>query len=455
MSLIVIVVGAAVTGARGEIIRVPDDERTIQAAVDAAVDGDVVIVNDGIHVGPGNRDVDFGGRAISVRSVNGPDQCVIDAEGVGRVFIFVSGETRSSIVEGFTLRNGDANNGGAVLCDAGSSPTLRNCVFVDNRAQEWGGAIACGLDSDALLDHCVFTANKALLGGAIAGNFSDMTVTDCKFMGNVAAEAPGLDAAGGAMILWRCYPAISKCVFRGNRTDGAGGAIHCHKSNIRMESCLLYDNVGRWGGGYFGDMFSIPRIMMSTFIGNVATEDGGGYYGTHYGPLIGSCILRGNVAIWGQGDQVFGNPQVIHSDVEDGWLGTGNIDIDPRFIDAAGGDFRLGADSPCIDAGHNWASAGVSGVDLDGNPRFADEPGTADTGCGIPVVVDMGAYEFPGDPYAVKLGDIDADGVAGVVDFLLLLAAWGACSESCCLADLDPDGEVGVDDFMILLAHLG
>ena len=93
--------------------------------------------------------------------------------------------------------------------------------------------------------------------------------------------------------------------------------------------------------------------------------------------------------------------------------------------------------------------------DLDDNPRFAADELDFDPGCGIPVVVDMGAYEYQGQPFPVKFGDLDGDGIVGIADFLLLLAAWGTCTEECCLADLDFDGEVGVTDFLLLLANWG
>ena len=94
-------------------------------------------------------------------------------------------------------------------------------------------------------------------------------------------------------------------------------------------------------------------------------------------------------------------------------------------------------------------------MDLDGNPRFADDPATADTGCGVSAVVDMGAYEFQGTPATIKLGDIDGDGAVAVPDLLTLLAAWGPAAPGCDLADLDVDGLVGRTDLELLLANWG
>ena len=72
----------------------------------------------------------------------------------------------------------------------------------------------------------------------------------------------------------------------------------------------------------------------------------------------------------------------------------------------------------------------------------------------MPVVVDMGAYEFQFDPVdEVFLGDLDGDAIVGIVDFLALLADWGPCAPGCCLADLDIDGNVGITDFLLLLGN--
>ncbi len=85
---------------------------------------------------------------------------------------------------------------------------------------------------------------------------------------------------------------------------------------------------------------------------------------------------------------------MLYSDVQGGFAGTGNIDADPLLIDAKSGNLRLQSGSQCVDAGDNTAVPDGTMTDLDGNPRFVDDPDTTDTGYGDPPVVDMGAYEF-------------------------------------------------------------
>ena len=127
------------TSVFGATIRVPTDYPTIQAGIDAAVDRDIVLVADGNYVGPGNKDLDFKGKAITVQSENGPESCVIDMQGNGRGFYFHSGETKSSVLSGFTITNGRADYGGGIRCS--SEPTITNCIIIGNTAVRSGGGI--------------------------------------------------------------------------------------------------------------------------------------------------------------------------------------------------------------------------------------------------------------------------------------------------------------------------
>ncbi len=125
-----------ITGAA--ILRVPSEFTTIQSGIDAAVDGDTVLVDDGTYKGAGNRDIDFTGKAITVKSENGPSVTTVIPEGdvnnQHRGFHFSSGETEASILEGFTIWRGytrDPGGGGGILCEENSSPVIRNCTIAE------------------------------------------------------------------------------------------------------------------------------------------------------------------------------------------------------------------------------------------------------------------------------------------------------------------------------------
>ncbi|MGB2808290.1 MAG: hypothetical protein WBC22_11140, partial [Sedimentisphaerales bacterium] len=81
----------------------PADFNNIQAAIDDSNDGDTIIVADGVYTGTGNRDIDFNGKAITVRSENGPENCIIDCQWLDYGFRFHSGEDNDSVLDGFTI----------------------------------------------------------------------------------------------------------------------------------------------------------------------------------------------------------------------------------------------------------------------------------------------------------------------------------------------------------------
>jgi hypothetical protein len=143
------------TGA-SPVCAAPDGpKRTIQAAINVSGTGDTVQVADGTYSGPGNRDMDFGGRAITVQHVGDPSLCVIDCGGSAadphRAFYFHIGETAASArLEGFTIRNGwAADTGGAVYCNGGA-PRISGCEF-DHNTGDRGAAVFAILTSGVSL----------------------------------------------------------------------------------------------------------------------------------------------------------------------------------------------------------------------------------------------------------------------------------------------------------------
>ncbi len=154
---------------------------------------------------------------------------------------------------------------------------------------------------------------------------------------------------------------------------------------------------------------------------------------------------------------------VRFSDVQGGWEGQGNIDADPLFDDPDNDNYRLASGSPCIDAADNTAVPEGIGTDLDGNPRFVDDPATKDTGNGDPPIGDIGAYEFQAnaggctrDPQWICDGDVDGDGQVNPVDAGLVQAAFGFVDEQAlCNYDVDCDGQINPVDSGIVQSLFG
>ncbi|MHC4113260.1 MAG: LamG-like jellyroll fold domain-containing protein, partial [Planctomycetota bacterium] len=189
---------------------------TIQEAIFYALPGDVVIVLDGTYTGEGNHNISFLGKPITVRSLNGPDNCIIDAQS-GNVggFYFTLGEGADSVVDGFKIINIDISMfGAAILCE-GSSPTIRNCIIQDNMFSE-GGAVYCLDYANPVIGGCTIRGNSAMIGAGIYSGYDcDPTFTNCMITGNTASLK-----GGGMYYGSSSNPTIQDCTIRDNSPDG-------------------------------------------------------------------------------------------------------------------------------------------------------------------------------------------------------------------------------------------
>jgi len=207
---------AVVAVCRGRTITVDDDGpadfSTIQAGIDDSNDGDTVLVADGTYTGDGNRDIDFLGKAITVKSENGAETCVIDCRGSEaephRAFNFRSGENRDSAVIGFMITNAYAPGedcipmppficshlGGAILCQ-GSSPAISHCIITGNWSEQ-GGGIYCEEGAPSI-SHCTIAGNYAReRGGGMMMHMSYSEITHCIVWGNIAPVDPEIHVSG-------------------------------------------------------------------------------------------------------------------------------------------------------------------------------------------------------------------------------------------------------------------
>ena len=236
-----------------------------------------------------------------------------------------------------------------------------------------------GESTTSILDGFTITGGNAIgagypdgMGGGILCGMTQPTIRNCIITGNIAHE-------GGGIYFWMMRPVLANCLIYHNLAGNGGGAL-CNYSQPSISNCTFYSNSASTGpaGG----------------IGSFASD-------TSNTPIISNCILWGD----SPGEIAYSPfaPFVLYSNVQGlVWPLEGNISAPPQFANAAGGDYRLAGNSPCIDAGdNNYARLGVM-RDLGDLPRFIDDTNTLDTGKGDSPVVDMGAYEFVGSYNAAK-----------------------------------------------------
>lgn len=430
-----------VAGGSADGLRVPGVYATIQAAIDDAGHGETVWVADGTYRGQGNTDIDFGGKAVTLRSENGPDACIIDCREEGRAVTFHNGEDENAVLAGFTITNGgDVDYGGGVRC-MGSSPTIRDCVFVNNTSWEYGGGLCNCYGSCPTVVRCTFRDNSSAPAGVFgygAGmanrHNSHPTVTDCTFegnhatyraggMGNFAGSSPRVvrctftgnsaEYSAGAVGNWDgSGPTFTECVFSNNRADDDGGAV-CNEadSDAVFENCVFWANYADGFSGALKNRKATVTLTNCTIVGNEARRTCGGLWSGASGRIrLHNCILWGNTEQDGATHDEPAQVSVLGGSLEldyccvEGWSGAlgglGNFGLDPFFVDAASGDCHLQSEggrwdstcgcwtsdpvtSPCIDAGN-------PGWPLEDEPLSApDDPNNA---LAVNERINMGAY---------------------------------------------------------------
>ncbi len=236
------------------------DYPTIQAAINDSNDGDTIVLQMGTYTGDGNRDIDFRGKAITVRSTdpNNPDivaSTIIDCNGTQaephRGFYFHNGEDANSVLMGLTITKGYAPAtgpysipGGGIYCEQ-SSPAITKCTISNNSAGS-GGGVCCYSESNPMITDCTISNNTAGAGGGmVVPTGSSPILTNCVFISNRAEN-------GGGGIFSSGNPALINCKFINNSTLGDGGGIESfYYSKITLINCMFWGNSAVSGGGNY------------------------------------------------------------------------------------------------------------------------------------------------------------------------------------------------------------
>ena len=325
----------------------------IPAGLDASVNGDTVFVADGSY--PGNLDFSAGlpvgqTRAITVQSVNGPHDCIIDCQGSGSGFNFHTNEGSDSIVDGFTITNGAGTYNGAVFDGGGirceyASPTIRNCVIINNEATT-GAGISCSVQADPTIRDCTIAGNTASLSGGGIHCFDNARpqIINCNIAGNRA------EIGGGINCEFTSRPSISNSIISGNQAT-YGGGLECmghspQATEVTLTNCIISGNKASIGGGL--ECYDGPKVtaVNSNITDNIAPEGSAlscdsSFSGSSDVEMI-NCILWGN---WNGQDAncILNNDgssiAVTYCDVQDPnandadiYPGPNNIDDNPLFV---------------------------------------------------------------------------------------------------------------------------
>jgi outer membrane protein assembly factor BamB len=357
--------------ASGDIVRVPQDYATIQAAIDIATPGDQVVIAPGTYKGTGNTNLTFRGKAITVRSENPADANVVAATQIDcqnlsntRGVAFTKGEGPGSVLSGITIQNGVYYSGSplwtsagyvsgfAVYCTA-SSPTIENCVFISTTTSITVGHAACFTNSNAVVRGCTISNSNSL----------------------------GIHVEGGPVM-------VEKCMVKGNRQN----ALTSYHGNVDISQCIFMDN---YNSGATSRYFMRTYGTSTAVFSNCTIMNCGMFDIREKSTLtFNNCILG---RIEGSApkavDMSGGGAKVTFNYCGMRWGGESISASDPAIVVWGAGNFQTGLDMG-LTTGYRLKPSSV--CINKGDPAYVGSPGETDF-YGQPRVtggvVDVGATE--------------------------------------------------------------
>ena len=340
------------------------DYPTIQAAVNAATDGDIIELTDGTFTGDGNRDIMVPARPITIRSQSGDYlDCIIDCQGSARAehrgFRFETAVGSGDVtLEDVAIINGYVTDSGGGIWILGASPTIDGCAVAMCTADGGstrGGGIYVSDGGSPTVNWCQISQNTAAYGGGVAVFNASGVFQSCDITDNEAT-----DTAGGVYIQAGGTIQIAYCDIVSNSAPRAGG-VRMAGTTPFLQSCNISRNdatAGHSGGVWLQGGF----VNFCTIVENSATQEGGGVYCTAGTGGLNKCIIAFTESGYGVGATEGNAPSLSCCDVYgnaggnyDAEVGdqTGfdfNFSLDPELCDINDADYRLFDTSPCLAA---------------------------------------------------------------------------------------------------------
>jgi hypothetical protein len=421
-----------------DTIHVPTDYATIQEAIDVSIDGDLVLVADGIYI----ENIIYGGKAVTVAShfiIDGlgshKENTIIDGSqpsnpNFASVVSFYWGEDSTSVLQGFTITGGEGRNwynlflvGGGIYVE-NSSPMIRDNIIESNVLHSDDQAVAgsaifieTGIKNNSLIKNNIIINNTAqssyqqlVSGGsifiaAIVADSGKIVINNNTISDNVVQGDSLGGRGGGIYVRGSGSPDFILCI-ENNKIlrnevsaimptptglEARGGGLWLADVEAKVENNILAFNSAERGGGINIEQFIFPAqcttlVINNTIYGNTGTIREGAITTFRYYEVI-NCIVWENIPPQFSADEI---TFITYSDIEDISYtnGSHNIFLEPQFEDALNGDFHLQDTSPCIGKGIdsieiNFTWRACPHFDIEGNPR----PNPAGS------MPDIGAYE--------------------------------------------------------------